>query len=130
MNDARRRGRCGTGSLMSRIAWMMLKRLSQMLVPRIVTIAIKKPTTNPRCTLAHLNAKCKRDAVVVGAAPEQPRRGRHQHAPEPEPDERARDRRHERVAPALGRERADRASCAAGRPRATCRARTSVRRRA
>ncbi len=37
---------------------MMLKRLNQTLVRSTVAIAIRNPTTNPRCTLAHLNAKC------------------------------------------------------------------------
>ena len=37
---------------------MMLKRLSQTLVPTTVTIAITNPITRPRCTLAHVNAKC------------------------------------------------------------------------
>ena len=44
---------------------MMLNRLSQTLVINTVTIAMTKPITNPRCTLAQVNAKwsCRRSLV-------------------------------------------------------------------
>ncbi len=37
---------------------MMLKRPSHTLVSNTDAIAITKPITSPRCTLAHVNAKC------------------------------------------------------------------------
>ena len=45
---------------------MMLKRLSHTLVINTVTIAITNPITKPRCTLAHVNAKCSRSRELVG----------------------------------------------------------------
>ena len=86
---------------------MMLKRLSQMLVAMIVTIAMMKPTTRPRCTLAHLNAKW---SAIPESSPRRENRlaaAAISAAPEREPDEGPRDRGHDRVAPAFGRERAD-----------------------
>ena len=45
---------------------MMLNRLSQMLVIRTVTSAITNPMSIPRCTLAHVNAKCNARRLLDG----------------------------------------------------------------
>ena len=76
---------CGSaGSVMSRIAWMMLKRLSQMLATTTVVIAITNPTTSPRSHARPLEREVQRDAGVVAAAREQLRRRGHQ-ARDPSP---------------------------------------------
>ena len=55
------------GSVMSRIAWMMLKRLSQMLVSTTVASAMTNPTTMPALHARPLEREVQRDAGVVAA---------------------------------------------------------------
>ena len=92
---------------MSRMAWMMLKRLSQTLVSSTVAIAMTNPTTIPRCTLAHLNAKCS----VMRSSSLRPPKSRDAAAmsarPSPRPTNVPAIAESDGVAPAFGGERAD-----------------------